>query len=372
MKQIEDKSEQEVDQAMPSDTLDETDSADQTTGKKGGAGRVLIIILLLIIIAGLGGAGYYGWHFFNQYQQAQQARLDDLQQQLATRPSQSELAQLLRPLQQKVGRSDALLDELQTGQQALTDSTQKLFELYGRDENGWKLAEVEYLLSVAQHKLVLEQDFEGAAKTLQSSSNRTAEMADPGLLPVRVQISDEIAQLKTRVRPDLVGMTLTLARLARQVSVLKPAYVSRPQASDDSSTSVPPAATEELPIDQRVRNFLTSLVTIKRIRPEQEAQAQTPILDVPEQLEDNLKLARWSVLERDARQYQTLIDESVRLFGEHYDLEDAANADVHEQLLGLQKASLKPELPDISGSLQLLRQIQEKRANAPQAEAENG
>ena len=43
------------------------------------------------------------------------------------------------------------------------EASEKLFELYGRDKNDWQLAEVEYLMRVAQHKLILQHDFEGAA-----------------------------------------------------------------------------------------------------------------------------------------------------------------------------------------------------------------
>ena len=92
-------------------------------------------------------------------------------------------------------------------------------------------------------------------------------------------------------------------------------------------------------------------------------------------LEDNLKLTRWSVLERDAFQYEKLMDENVELFKQYYDLENAANADFYDALLQLQKSSIKPDLPDISQSLTLLREIIKKRENSPQQadqEVENG
>ncbi|MCK4708925.1 MAG: uroporphyrinogen-III C-methyltransferase, partial [Gammaproteobacteria bacterium] len=273
---------------------------------------------------------------------------------------------------QSVNQTDSRLSGLELGQQALTDSTEKLYELYGRDENGWKLAEVEYLMSIAQHKLVLENDFEGAAKTLNAASDRIAELADPGLLEVRVQINEEVAQLKTRSRADLVGMTLLLARLTRQISSLKPGYqtlTEKPQATaGKEKISVDP----EQPLQQKVVDFMTSLVTIKTNHAKKEKQQLTVIMDVTETLEDKLKLTRWSLLERDAFQYERLMDQNVKLFKEYYDLENAANADFYESLLKLQKSQIKPELPDISGSLRLLQQVIKKRENEPQQETDNG
>ena len=87
--------------------------------------------------------------------------------------------------------------------------------------------------------------------------------------------------------------------------------------------------------------------------------------DVGASLEDNLKLARWAVLERDASQYQLLLEQSLRLFREFYDLDNAANHDFMTQLQDLQKMVLKTEKPDITGSLRELQRILSQRENAP-------
>ena len=82
------------------------------------------------------------------------------------------------------------------------------------------------------------------------------------------------------------------------------------------------------------------------------------------------------MLERDARQYHQLIDQSLRLFREFYDLDNAANQDFFSQLQELQKMQLRPEKPDITGSLRELQRILSQRENAPQpagaAEAADG
>jgi uroporphyrin-3 C-methyltransferase len=347
------------------------------------------LINFLLILALAGAVGYY-WReqqkLAADYQANNQADLANMQQQLqrVEQTSSKRLQSSLSPLEtrigsvnKKIGSLDSKVDELGLGQQDLRESGEKLYELFGRDKNAWQLAEVEYLMRVAQHKLILQDDFEGAAITLQAASDRIGLTGDPGLLPVRVMISEEIADLKTRRRADLVGMTLILAQLGRQVRGLQPGFAVRvEQSSEESVVESSDEPSAELGADpqtmqdwfDRFSVSLDSLISISKESTEP-TEIEANIVDVSEVLEDNLKLARWAVLERDANQYQLLIDRSLRLFGEFYDLDNAANHDFMTQLQELQKMVIKPEKPDITGSLRELQRILSQRAVAPQPEA---
>jgi len=321
----------------------------------------LFNFLLILLLAG--AAGYYWW----QQQQVAgdyQATIGELRQQLESKANNARLDSSLSPLKGDIGSLGRKIDELGVEQQGLRESSEKLYELYGRDKNDWQLAEVEYLMRVAQHKLILQDDFEGAAITLQASSDRIALTGDPGLLPVRVMISEEIADLKTRKRADLVGMTLILAQLRRQVRVLEPGFALRV----DEVASEPQEVETSPDWFDRFNVFINSLVKVRN-EATQPTEIEANFADVGETLEDNLKLARWAVLERDGRQYQRLIEQSLRLFREFYDLDNAANNDFMTQLQELQKMELKPEKPDITGSLRELLRILSQRETAPQPAA---
>ncbi len=368
MKQLENEQAQESTEAAGSEV------AEAETQQIKKRSYLLPLFLVVILMAAIAAAGFFGWKQFLQYQHDSQAVITELRAQLATLPTRAEMDSSIQPLRQARGKTDQVLNELRQRQQSLLDSTEKLYELYGRDENGWKLAEVEYLMSIAQHKLILEQDFEGAAKTLDAASNRIAELADPGLLPVRVLINEEIAALKTRARPDLVGMTLLAGRLTRQIRVLTPEYMTKTKSKPTKRVvSEEPARNADLPLNQRLMNFISSLYKIDWNTPQPVVQnGVSQIIDVPQKLEDNLKLTRWTILERDANQFDQLMAENVQLFNDYYDMKNAANADFYDSLLQLQKSSLKAVFPDISGSLRLLKEIQQRRATTPQQEADNG
>ena len=186
-------------------------------------------------------------------------------------------------------------------------------------------------------------------------------------------ISEEIADLKTRRRADLVGMTLILAQLGRQVRGLQAGFAVRVEQISEETAVEPAAAPLASPqtlqdwLDRFIA-FLDSLISINKGSTEP-TKIEANVVDVSEVLEDNLKLARWAILERDANQYQLLIERSLRLFGEFYDLDNAANHDFMTQLQELQKMVIKPEKPEITGSLRELQRILSQRDAAPQPAA---
>jgi len=333
-------------------------------------GRPWFALFNFLLIVALAGAAAYYWREQQKLAAVYQADIVELRQQLNRKATTDELQSSLQaglqsslsPLQSELGDLERKLGELGLGQQSLRESSETLYELFGRDRNDWQLAEVEYLMRVAQHRLILQNDFEGAAVTLQAASDRIGLTGDPGLLPVRVLISEEIADLKTRKRPDLVGMTLMLAQLGRQVRALKPGFAVRVDQPLDASP-----APSQLAADDwvgRFNAFLNSLISIRK-ESTSPSEIEANVMDVASALEDNLKLARWAVLERDARQYQLLLDRSLRLFREFYDLDDVANNDFMTQLQELQTMVINPEKPDITGSLREMQRILSQRENAP-------
>lgn len=350
---------EETDASEPNDTK----QTDKPLVRRGFA---FLAILNLLLIIGLMATAFYYW----QIQQESDAEKQSLLLELQTRvDKKADLAQVqadFSPLKSDIGSSESRIDTLQQKQQTLQDSTKKLFDLYARSDSDWRLAEVAYLLRIAQHKLALENDFEGAALTLQAASDKIATTADPGFLPVRVLISEEIADLKTRTRPDLVGMTLLLSQLSQQIQTLKPGY--QPAITDTSTTPTESSPIDALKgdatIEEKVTSFFNSLVTFKR-NTAKPTTTEARIVNIEEIMTGNLKLTRWTVLERDDFQYRQLMKENIRLFKQYYDLENAANNDFYSQLLQLQKSVIKPTKPSIDGSLQLLNKIISQRQNAP-------
>ena len=356
--------------ATDADAVDESDAAAAAPPPAGPRRSVFGLFNFLLILALAGAAGYYYWLELQLKREYEQT-IAQLETELARKADSERVDGAVKPLASDVAglrEQVSSLAQTQAGledkQASLETASEELYELYGRDKNDWQLAEVEYLLRIAQHKLILQDDFAGAAVTLQAASDLIARTGDPGLLPVRVRISQEVADLKTRVRPDLVGIALTLAQLQRQVQVLTPGFPLRIDETAPPPAEAGPDQAADGDWRERVSAFFDSLVEVR-----QEDVAPTPIeasvVNVGDAIIDNLKLARWAVLERDNRQYRQLIDDSLRLFREFYDLDNAANADVLAQLERLAQSPLVADKPDISGSLLELQRILAQREAGP-------
>ena len=362
-----DKSEAQVEQAVP-------DSANQKKNDETaqpGAGFSWLGVFNLLLILVLAAATAYYWQLQQKTEVEKRMALEDLRQQLATRVTMDQVQSDLHPLQSGLVEITGRVEQLQQQQQDLQASGEELYDLFGRDQNGWQLAEVEYLMRIAQHKLILENDFKGAAMTLQAASERIAVMGDMGLLPVRLQISDEIAELKVHRGTDLVDMTLQLSQLGHQIRSLQPGFPPVVKETSDIDTAVnQQARTDEnmglfASIQTRLFAWMNSLVRIHYDHaPVSTLQTETFIISVGEKLQDNLKLARWAVLERDVFHYQRLMAENVELFEEFYTLDNAANHDFYSSLQALQNTQIKPEKPDITGSFILLQKIISQRDDA--------
>lgn len=335
--------------------------------KPARPGRPWFGFFNLLLIIGIVAAAYYYWDQEQTSKQQLEQRLASMQQLLDTKLSRVDLSSLVEADQIAESARSSIASEVESlseGQQVLNEASEKLFELYGRDRNDWQLAEVEYLMRIAQHKLTLEDDFEGAAMTLRAASDKIAEAADTGLLPVRVKISEEIAELKTRKRVDLVGISLMLTEMERQLVKLKPGFaVVAPVEATEQGQPVEKPWLQSSPTEvlDRLGRFVDSLV---RVRYENTAPSVTEAnqMDVGESLRDWLKLARWAVLDRNEKQYVELLERAEQLFVGFYSQDKDENRDFLRQLSELKSRGLSSDKPDISGSLFLMRKILQQRA----------
>ena len=320
--------------------------------------KLFVFIALLIAIAASAG-GVYLWQQFQIAQQSNQQQMAALESTVQNKITGAEVSRLLAQsnaaIQSDLDAIKQQLAEAAEHRKRLNESAVKLFELYGRDKNGWQLAEVEYLLRIAQHRLVIENDFEGAEKTLQAADEKLAEIADPGLLPVRVAISNERTDLQTRSRPDLVGMVLSLSRLIQQTPYLQLTTLNKaePKAMKPAET----ANNEPLTFDnwqQQLQGFVSSLVKVETLKPEDKPQAVN-VKDVLQVAEERLKLAKWAVLDRNQQQFKALLQQVQDMLQPYYDASNTAHVAFFQHLKELSKQEIKPQLPDISQSLLLLK-----------------
>jgi uroporphyrin-3 C-methyltransferase len=323
----------------------------------------LAIVALLVAVGSVVG-GYFIWHEVQRlgnWQEQVLGQIDSRSQGLDQR-----LQSFKDRMDSDVAASErarrTLEDEqrqLANAQQGLEESLGVLRAQLGNSHNDWVLAEVQYLLQVANQRIQLDRDVLTTRAALSSADRRLQSLADPGFNAVREQIARELVLLDVVVLPDLAGIALTLDTLAGQVNQLplKDAQIHHQVSAQNESTPTEPAARDWMRLPRLIWQELRQLVVVRR--------NDTPVgpLLAPEQqffLYENLRLqlnsARLAALQGETESYRASLKIARAWLGDYFDVEAPQIAAARTELERLATIDIRPSLPDISASLRLLRQ----------------
>ena len=325
---------------------------------------VLGLAALLLAV----GAGALAVFDFTRWQH--QAPVNaTLSKELADQTSQ--LTALQGKLRETTAGLEQGVQQLQAEQSTFNTAVEQISAKLGRTTVGWRLAEAEYLLTIANDRLALERDRRTALIALENVDSKLQIIGDPALLPVRQRISAEVTALKAVDEPDIAGMALTLASLANAVGQLP--LVDR---------TPPGEAREQMPQDAGARTWqqvlqgvwedLKSLVRIRR-----HEQPIEPLLPPDEEwyLRQNLRLqleqARLALVGHETALFRQSLAEAGRWLAAYFDPQVAAVSNLAKTLDDLGQVELNPALPDISASLRELRE-QMRRLDKPAPPAGSG
>ncbi|MGR4070337.1 uroporphyrinogen-III C-methyltransferase [Billgrantia sp. C5P2] len=345
-----------------------TPPAATSAGGKGSSNVAGVLALILVLFLGI-GAGLFAWNTWERLD-AQQQRLAELDERAST--SADDFASLRDRLESGEQERDAALAEAVESMQgefasyrSEVDETldQVLDELsreQDTDEREWLHAEAAYLLRLANQRLQLERDVEGAAALLRTADARLNEADNPALLSVRRAIASELSILDGVPEVDRTGLYLALNSQQERLAQLP---LSRELEEIPARSGI-----EEAPSggwqDQlsRFGQELKDLVVIRHhdealeglVTPEQESYLRQSARLVLEQ-------AQLALLKEEQELYEASIDKALELIRGYYDTERSEVQAVMQRLEELKGETIQPELPDISGSQQALAEFIERR-----------
>ncbi|MCG7599471.1 uroporphyrinogen-III C-methyltransferase [Halomonas sp. McH1-25] len=345
-------------------------------GHSGGSGgkagiAALVLVILLALIAAL--AGWWGW----QKLQAQQARLSQLSQvQSSTSDNADAIEELRSQLsgrdQQRQQAVQDLRNEMQQYRQevnqTLDDVLAKLAEEQETDPNEWLFSEVEYLLRLANQRLQLERDVNGAISLLRTADERLAQADNPALTPVRRAIQSELGELQSVPNIDRTGLYLQLMAQQQQLAKLPLQQDIEQIAAEGGDTSTVEGAWQQQL--SRLWQEIKELVVVRRHDQALEA------LMTPEQesyLRQNVRLqleqAQLALLQANPELYRASLEKAITLIEGYYDTDSDGVQQVLDTLRSLMDKTIRPELPDISESLQALRDFMTRRQGGGNGDA---
>ena len=329
---------------------------------KSGAGRGLALLALLISLLALAASGWL-------WRDAQRAETS-LQQLGASETSRrGEMLESLTTLRREVDRLEAGRAALEGSRQDSFNDIARLSQRLGSLEaqmtsmqgisdetrRRWIMSEVEYYLQIANARLQLARDVKSTISALRLADGRLSAMDDPAMLEIRRVIRGELTDLGAVAVPDIPGIALTLSSLGARIAQLP---LSRSVTSNPDSDQAQAAEAED-GWDRAVSKVGAAFKDIVSVRKTDEQI--TPLLSVSEEfflrrnLELKLEAARLALLLGDETSFRESLRSARGWLGQYFDTSDSATSSAIETLAGLEMQSIQPALPDISGSLKLLR-----------------
>ena len=315
---------------------------------------VIFLFLLLLIITAAGTAGlYYLWQQQQALQNQQQNLADDLSAQIE-QSSQKIQQGLTQQLQAQSNRIQQLQNELTT----LKDLSQSALQEAKRGQRGWILAEVDYLLRLANRRLQVARDINGAIAALSSASERLYDLGDLRLFDVRKQLAGEVAQLKSIKQVDVSGIAMSLDQMSLYVNELPFKTVQeevKAQVKDDKQTPVVVTG------DDFADSLISTIISIGDIKVHQRSIKPASSASQQQQYEALLRThllsARLAVLRYDQKQFGYDIKQASTILAQHYQQQDNRVTNMQKDLTAFAAVNLTPQLPDITGSWQLLKKL---------------
>ncbi|MEM8766228.1 MAG: uroporphyrinogen-III C-methyltransferase [Pseudomonadota bacterium] len=316
-------------------------------------GRFLGFLGLLAGLAGLGVAGYlYYLLIYLDPDAPVRARLQSLE--LATESSERTLADLLQ------SQDRALADFAAEQERRQQASAEQVLEAVNRvatqappSRREWKIAEVAYLLRIANHRVLMERDAAGALVLLRAADEILKDLDDFALYAVRARLADEILSLENVESNDIQGLFLRLEAVKTELRTqhVKLPNFDAPAAPEESDAGFWRALADQLGGYLRFRRF--------------EGESVRPLLAPEEEayLELNLRLmlerAQLAALRREQVVFEQSLQTAANWIATYLDDTEPGVLRSLEELDALSRVQLDVPLPDVSGSLSALKDLGE-------------
>jgi len=331
--------------------------------EKKTTGSFFKFLLILILLAALGLAGY--WVYTQRDQSAQLQQLaESHHQSMASMENalRDELREERSARQQQAAPLELITNELQL---RVNSQSNRLRELSTTTRSDWLLAEAEYLMRLASQRLVTERNTKNPVALLETADQILRDIDDVDLFPVRKSLAQDITRLRMAGSVDREGLFLQLEALSQQMSKL-PLLDSNPVGGLSAGSEALPEIAEvsesqswQVRLNESFESALTQFSKLVRVR--QRDNPVEPLLSPDEEIfvRHNLRLlmeqAQLSLLREEQAVFETSVNKARHWLALYFEFNDNTGVLV-EQVESLANRRIVQELPDISGSLEALRE----------------
>lgn len=345
----------------------QTDNASDASGEpaaRSGPGRLVLVTVFALSFAVLAAAaaGFLWWQYRQFYVSLSEADA-------GTNAALEDVRANLRRLRDRIddhdgalGSNRAALGDLEGQIDAIPGRFAVLEQRVDALQGGafdaraeWLRAEAEYYLALANTELSLAGRWDSAIAALELADEKLRELANPRFNPVRSAIADELLALRSVRRPDIDGLVFSLGRLTERVDELP----LRSAVPEDFATGTAGLEDAEPGFGRLWRGIKDALGGI--IRVERREGSPQRLLGTAEQklvrrgLELELELARLAALRGEPAGFRASLRSAERMLERDFDTSTAAVAGALALIEEVAEFDIAPAPPDISGSLNALR-----------------
>jgi uroporphyrin-3 C-methyltransferase len=347
---------------------------------KGGAKKIVSALLWLIVLVLLASVLYL--YFLVEKQKADIA--DNFDRELSLMATRVELESSSDTINTTLNNAERerqkFSEALDTIDARLGSQQSRILAMSTTSRDDWLLAEAEYLLKLANQRVLVERKAETAIGLLQEADNILRDLGDPDLFELRSAIKNDLVALKLVKQSDIEGIYLELAALANQVDALPlvpKAYNYQNDAAEPENETIEADAK-----GNSVSKFFSSLSDYVRIVRHSERPAAILPPDESAYLQLNLRLmieqAQLALLREEIQIYQQSLTDATSWLEKYFPSTQAADQYVAE-LKRLREIDIVITLPDISESLGMLQnyisvlhKLDEESAPSAQVKQEEG
>ena len=351
-----------------------TENKANTDGStKRGAGLIVSFGMLISILA-LVVAGYAAYLIYESNSELKDART-------SVRSLETELANLKRTSDQKIEQLSVVLEQTTASiaqtreaentaiadlgasfeaatEQLRTELRAELNEGLGTSGEDWLLAEVEYLIRLANQRVLMERDVSGALSLLSSADEIVEQTSGIAAYELRESLAYDIANLKAVSDLDTDGIFLSLSAMASQVLELRR---KQPELSSPRQTQVENGEAQNF--YQQFISLVSNIFgrVLNSVDYRRDGVAITPLLPPKEEyyLRQNLilkfEMAQLALLRNDQPVYHTSLSEAELWIVKHFIETDPRTIALVTSLDQLMEVEVDRSLPNISGSLRAVR-----------------
>ncbi|HCX26841.1 MAG TPA: hypothetical protein DHT34_03835, partial [Cellvibrionales bacterium] len=311
---------------------------------------------------------YVAWISFQQAEQLQSLSADSkqyyqqtqkLQQSLRRSQNETELA-----LTQQNQQREELLSAIDDANLIIDSQGRRLRSLTSTTTDDWRLAEVEYLLRLANQRILISKDSTTALNLLATADQILLTLADPRFFDIRKAIAEDRAALLLVGQQDLDGVFLRLSALTQQLDklplIVMPTFDTTAKVEiDNVDDSVLSSWQQSInAIGSATWQELKGLVVIN-----QRDSDIKPLLPPDQQyyLRGNLQLminqSQLALLDGRQAVYSDSLYRAERWLQDYFASDTDAIQSVIADIQQLQTIKVNIELPDIAGALLAVKQF---------------